>query len=564
MFFEELLKSSYLKEEEVTQDEIVILPAGAKTGMDYNLVVKRADFEQVMVNYRATEPLSEAILMAIGKASGKADPVWTTLAQNVQVIDYYTKLCSDKYADQLNELEKQNPQFTPPSYGVYQHTTSAAGSNEVSGSAARYYSSLDSGFVPPQPPTPTEEQEAPNVVQAQEAETPATPFAEETHTATPVVGPGVGEAPQPPADEEVESTSTSTEGQREEKDDGQTADYEVESVGTPEEEEEEPTSGDPLKAFVRNIQSEKHPEVGSPTSGASELSAPDFGYQPPADGPADTAETAEFVPPTDSGAASTVEGDVESSGLSGLAGGNIPEEGEVPIEVNFGPSTDSYGELPSPPAGSMEAPEFGVASGEMPAEFVPPAENPTVDSSDEYIPPDEVQPADTSYPPSEVPTEASAEYQSPAEEHAEEHQSPATEPSETCQSSLEELLRGYQSPFESAQDTEGQVKEKAALRADADEVFADATTTFAQFGFCRICKVAKKNPDAVMQEVIDGIPEAETIWFDKSIVTTTQADAAAIKVLDAMKPAVYEYIDNGEFEKARALVKTLTIILYEE
>lgn len=105
MFLNELLAKSYLQEESASDDAIVIIPAGVRTGVDYNLLVKREDFEAMLVKFRASEPASEAILMTIGKAKGLHNPVWSVLLQNETVVDHYTKLCNEKYESQLKKLE---------------------------------------------------------------------------------------------------------------------------------------------------------------------------------------------------------------------------------------------------------------------------------------------------------------------------------------------------------------------------------------------------------------------------------------------------------------------------
>lgn len=115
MFFQDLLASSYLREEEPQADEIVILPANIRPGFDYHLVTSRADFEALIVKCRALEPMSEAVLMTIGKTKEKFDPIWNTLLQTEMVVSHYTDLCNARHAEQLSQYEEDDPVPAPES-----------------------------------------------------------------------------------------------------------------------------------------------------------------------------------------------------------------------------------------------------------------------------------------------------------------------------------------------------------------------------------------------------------------------------------------------------------------
>ena len=146
MFLDPILVEAYLTKDPPTQDEILLLPAGVQTGIDQNMVVSRSTFETVMVNHRATEPASEAILMAIGKANGLGDPVWNTLLQNECVVSRYTELCNDYYVSKLNTLERQNRPAELPDVPIV-----GSGGDTVAGVRVQYqaFPGEGSAFVPP-------------------------------------------------------------------------------------------------------------------------------------------------------------------------------------------------------------------------------------------------------------------------------------------------------------------------------------------------------------------------------------------------------------------------------
>lgn len=108
MFIDTLLGSSLIKEDDPTDEEIILLPKGVKAGVDYYLVVPKSVFDAIVVDYRATEPLSEPILMTIGKSHAVNDPIWNTMLQQDYIVDHYTKLCNEKVAATLNSIESVN------------------------------------------------------------------------------------------------------------------------------------------------------------------------------------------------------------------------------------------------------------------------------------------------------------------------------------------------------------------------------------------------------------------------------------------------------------------------
>lgn len=114
MYFEELIKHTYITLEPPTDDEVVLLPEGCRPQIDHNLVVTRADFEEVLMTHRASDPVSEAILMTIGR-SGIAlnDPVWDTLLQREIVKDRFTALCNAETEQRLSVLPQDEPESVP-------------------------------------------------------------------------------------------------------------------------------------------------------------------------------------------------------------------------------------------------------------------------------------------------------------------------------------------------------------------------------------------------------------------------------------------------------------------
>ena len=106
MYFDDLIKNSYIKSEPPLEDEIVLLAAGCRPQVDYNLVVSKRDFEDVLMNNRAKDPTSEAVLMSIGRRNvSLGDPIWDIMLQRDSVVSRYTSLCNDATAQTLSDLE---------------------------------------------------------------------------------------------------------------------------------------------------------------------------------------------------------------------------------------------------------------------------------------------------------------------------------------------------------------------------------------------------------------------------------------------------------------------------
>lgn len=119
MYFEELLKQAYLTANPPTDEEIVLLPAGCRSQVDKNMVVPKAVFEEILMNHRAADPTSEAILITIGRASRMpGDPIWDTMIQRENVLDRFTTLCNEETAEKLSALETSEQQsedlYQPP------------------------------------------------------------------------------------------------------------------------------------------------------------------------------------------------------------------------------------------------------------------------------------------------------------------------------------------------------------------------------------------------------------------------------------------------------------------
>lgn len=120
MYFEELLKQAYLTANPPTDEEIVLLPSGCRPQVDKNMVVPKAVFEEILMNHRAADPTSEAILITIGRASRMpGDPIWDTMIQRENVLDRFTALCNEETAEKLSALETSEQQ----SEDVYQPPT---------------------------------------------------------------------------------------------------------------------------------------------------------------------------------------------------------------------------------------------------------------------------------------------------------------------------------------------------------------------------------------------------------------------------------------------------------
>lgn len=121
MFFDELLDNLFVKEDDLNDDEILLIPKGIRTGIDFNLVINRTDFENLLVKYRSVEPMSEVILYALGTAGSgdidRSDPIWNTVLSTSQVVEKFTNLCNSYVQSKLERVE-ENQVFllVTPSY----------------------------------------------------------------------------------------------------------------------------------------------------------------------------------------------------------------------------------------------------------------------------------------------------------------------------------------------------------------------------------------------------------------------------------------------------------------
>lgn len=107
MFFEVLLTEAYLSEQPPREDEIVLLPQNIRTGIDDGLYVSRSRFEELLVKYRAEEPMSEGAFMSLGKTKDPDDPLWNILLGIPVVVRRYSELCNDKALARLQANEEQ-------------------------------------------------------------------------------------------------------------------------------------------------------------------------------------------------------------------------------------------------------------------------------------------------------------------------------------------------------------------------------------------------------------------------------------------------------------------------
>lgn len=107
MFFDELLSKAYLSECPPREDEVVLLPQNIRTGVDDGLYVSRPVFEELLLKYRAEEPMSEGAFMSIGKAKDDNDPLWNILLGMPTVVSRYSELCNEKAMATLQTNEEQ-------------------------------------------------------------------------------------------------------------------------------------------------------------------------------------------------------------------------------------------------------------------------------------------------------------------------------------------------------------------------------------------------------------------------------------------------------------------------
>lgn len=114
LYLDELLQKTYITDSPPTEDEIVLLPAGFKPSIDSSIVLKKSDFEAILMGARASEPASEAVLVTIGKAgsagqteTGLSPRVWDLLCNQQSVINRYILLCNEATANALDALSEE-------------------------------------------------------------------------------------------------------------------------------------------------------------------------------------------------------------------------------------------------------------------------------------------------------------------------------------------------------------------------------------------------------------------------------------------------------------------------
>ncbi len=112
MFFEELVKHAYIKSADPEQDEVVLLPKGCQASIEQNMVVTRADFEEILMKYRSIDPTSESILMTIGRTGiPKTDRIWSIMLHQNVLVSRYSALCNDAAAAKLEDIERHESEL---------------------------------------------------------------------------------------------------------------------------------------------------------------------------------------------------------------------------------------------------------------------------------------------------------------------------------------------------------------------------------------------------------------------------------------------------------------------
>lgn len=125
MYLEELLKCAYIKTDAPTEEEITLLLQGCLPQIDHHLVVRKPDFEEILMRNRATDPTSEAIMIAIGKAKPvPGDPIWGVMLQQESVVSRFTALCNAEtestlgFADEDTGPSSMGPEERVPDFDI--------------------------------------------------------------------------------------------------------------------------------------------------------------------------------------------------------------------------------------------------------------------------------------------------------------------------------------------------------------------------------------------------------------------------------------------------------------
>lgn len=101
MFLLDLLKKGRITGKPPESNEITIVSANSSPAAEYDMVVDKVVYEDILVKYRAVEPASEAILRVLGAHHDITDPIWKMMLQHEQVSACYNKLCNEFHVDRL-------------------------------------------------------------------------------------------------------------------------------------------------------------------------------------------------------------------------------------------------------------------------------------------------------------------------------------------------------------------------------------------------------------------------------------------------------------------------------
>lgn len=565
MFLNDLLDKAYLSDQPATQEEILLMPSGLKAGIDMNMVVPRAIFEETIVKYRASEPTSEAILMAIGRAKDISDPVWNTLLSNECVVTKYTELCNSFYASQLEKLEGQNAPVNL-----------AERANQLGSYTAMDSGSVDSAvllgrqdqFVPPTPQSEEHGEDAfvppattfvPPVEESEEAPQEGAGSMEESELP---LGVGAGssflngndqfaDVPvfQPPASTPTEEIE---EGEAEMNPIGFGSLSELLSgFGTM----EENAPGTEEATAPTEPEESSHTAPDPSTQG---LAPAGFGFLPPPGVglPAEATQTpgvdyeeeaTGLVPP--SPGTSTEEVEAQHSEESAF----VPPVPETPVftapaeDTGFIPSqegTESEGFVPPTP----EEPE--------PIGFVPPT---PVESEEPqgFVPP--------------APTEEASSSETSSESEAGSSTSTATEESGASEESDKQggndaehgLLQAQQEALSEAEQ-EACAAEKLRAMSSVADICSDASRVFGQYGVHRVCEICGTDVEAVIDSLEDVIPESCLMWRQTTFNSAEDANAMFMMVLSDIKRDAYMYVDKGDYDSVQNLLQPIMKLLYKE
>lgn len=553
MFLNDILDKAYLTEMPPTPDEILLMPAGFKTGIDHNMVVPRSVFESVMVQFRATEPASEAILMAIGKAKDNSDPVWSTLLTNECVVSRYTELSNTFYAEQLQRLEGQNAPVDVGGAGSrLASMTRTPGQFVDSGSLV----GRNTQFVPPQE-EPEDEETAPVEGVGDTASTGS--VAEEEATTS---GEDVQEEPHIKVEDEVVEEAPNL-----------VPPAEGLNFAAP---EERPVvlQGSNLAGIIGCEESEEPAAFGGPMFGLPPCDVPDFGQtgaSEPAFGVPPTGtevlgfeqpESPVFCsPPASEPEVGEAEAEEAASSLAGLmrevAGSApaVPAEQSIlgednPIFTPPAPEGEGVTEFVPPAPGQGEENEvvaFVPPAQEEVAEFVPPASELEPETATEPEPEPEVEQS--------LGEEAPAFTQSGGDAGA--NPTPPVGESEASEPEVKEEEI-------SEEEKEARAVQRLKAMSSATDIFADAERLFHQYGLCHICATCNISPALFMQELTAGATAMEGASPDYTLYSDEQVNQAVFSVLGNVKQVAFALIEEERYAEVQEVLAPVMRLIYEE